>query len=94
MRKDRSTLSNLARIRRVHPYHYIDVLDRVLDRGIVIEAWRRISLVGIDLITTRRRFVSSSKPQRSTSIAVSNAVRISSSVNSSTDRSISMARSS
>ena len=29
----------------------IDVLDRVLDKGIVIDAWVRISLVGIDLIT-------------------------------------------
>jgi hypothetical protein len=29
----------------------IDVLDRVLDKGIVIDAWVRVSLVGIDLIT-------------------------------------------
>jgi hypothetical protein len=29
----------------------IDVLDRVLDKGIVIDAWVRASLVGIDLIT-------------------------------------------
>ncbi len=28
----------------------IDVLDRVLDKGIVIDAWVRVSLVGIDLI--------------------------------------------
>jgi len=27
----------------------IDVLDRVLDKGIVIDAWVRLSLVGIDL---------------------------------------------
>ena len=27
----------------------IDVLDRILDKGIVIDAWVRISLVGIDL---------------------------------------------
>ena len=26
----------------------IDVLDRVLDKGIVIDAWVRVSLVGID----------------------------------------------
>ena len=31
----------------------IDVLDRVLDKGIVIDAWVRVSLVGIDLITRR-----------------------------------------
>jgi gas vesicle structural protein len=27
----------------------IDVLDRVLDKGIVIDAWMRVGLVGIDL---------------------------------------------
>src|SRR5437879_7056193 len=35
----------------------IDVLDRVLDKGIVIDAWGRISLVGIDLITVEARVV-------------------------------------
>lgn len=35
----------------------IDVLDRVLDKGIVIDAWVRISLVGIDLITIEARIV-------------------------------------
>jgi len=36
----------------------IDVLDRVLDKGIVIDAWVRVSLVGIvDLITVEGRGV-------------------------------------
>ena len=35
----------------------IDVLDRVLDKGIVIDAWVRVSLVGIDLITVEARIV-------------------------------------
>jgi hypothetical protein len=35
----------------------IDVLDRVLDKGIVIDAWVRISLIGIDLITVEARVV-------------------------------------
>jgi hypothetical protein len=30
---------------------YVDVIDRVLDKGIVIDAWRRVSVGGIDLIT-------------------------------------------
>ena len=34
-----------------------DVLDRVLDKGIVIDAWVRVSLVGIDLITVEARVV-------------------------------------
>src|SRR2546428_266876 len=35
----------------------VDILDRVLDKGIVIDAWVRISLVGIDLITVEARVV-------------------------------------
>jgi hypothetical protein len=35
----------------------IDVLDRILDKGIVIDAWIRVSLVGIDLITVEARVV-------------------------------------
>src|ERR1700736_3403127 len=35
----------------------IDVLDRILDKGIVIDAWVRVSLVGIDLITAEARVV-------------------------------------
>jgi hypothetical protein len=35
----------------------IDVLDRVLDKGIVIDAWVRVALVGIDLITIKARVV-------------------------------------
>jgi hypothetical protein len=35
----------------------IDVLDHVLDKGIVIDAWMRVSLAGIDLITLEARVV-------------------------------------
>jgi hypothetical protein len=35
----------------------IDVLDHVLDKGIVIDAWLRVSVVGIDLITVEARMV-------------------------------------
>src|SRR5260370_38216205 len=35
----------------------IDVLDRVLDKGIVIDAWVRVSLVGIELVTVEARVV-------------------------------------
>src|SRR3954466_16216585 len=38
----------------------IDVLDRVLDKGIVIDAWVRVSLVGIDLITVEAPIVAAS----------------------------------
>jgi hypothetical protein len=35
----------------------IDVLDHVLDKGIVIDAWVRVSLVGIDLLTIEARVI-------------------------------------
>jgi gas vesicle structural protein len=35
----------------------VDVLDRVLDKGIVIDAWVRVSVVGIDLLTVEARVV-------------------------------------
>jgi len=36
---------------------FAEVLDRVLDKGIVIDAWVRVSLVGLDLITMEARVV-------------------------------------
>jgi gas vesicle structural protein len=42
----------------VHGGHsLVDVLDRVLDKGIVIDAWVRVALVGIDLVTVEARVV-------------------------------------
>ena len=35
----------------------IDVLDRVLDKGIVIDAWVRLSLVGIELVTVEAHVI-------------------------------------
>jgi hypothetical protein len=35
----------------------LDVLDRILDKGIVIDAWIRFQLVGLDLITIDARVV-------------------------------------
>jgi len=36
---------------------YVDVVDRVLDKGIVIDAWVRICVGGIDLITIEARVI-------------------------------------
>jgi hypothetical protein len=35
----------------------IDVLDRILDKGIVVDAWIHVSLVGIDFLTVEARVV-------------------------------------
>ena len=34
-----------------------EVLDRVLDKGIVIDAWARVNLVGIEILTVEARVV-------------------------------------
>src|SRR5438105_4138037 len=41
----------MAVVRTAARASLIDVLDRVLDKGIVIDAWVRVSVIGIDLIT-------------------------------------------
>lgn len=37
-----------------------EVLDRILDKGIVIDVWARVSVVGIELLTVEARVVASS----------------------------------
>ena len=34
-----------------------EVVDRILDKGIVIDAWARVSLVGIELLAIEARVV-------------------------------------
>ncbi|WP_255167832.1 gas vesicle protein GvpA [Natrononativus amylolyticus] len=34
-----------------------EVLDRVLDKGVVIDVWARVSVVGIELLTVEARVV-------------------------------------
>jgi hypothetical protein len=43
--------------RRTGEASLIDVLDRVLDKGVVVDAWIRVSVVGIDLITIEEHIV-------------------------------------
>jgi len=47
---------------RERPYSYggsglVDILDRILDKGLVIDVWARVSLVGIELVTIEARIV-------------------------------------
>ncbi len=37
-----------------------DVLDRILDKGIVIDIWARVSVVGIEILTIEARIVAAS----------------------------------
>jgi len=34
-----------------------EVLDKILDKGLVIDIWARVSLVGIELVTIEARIV-------------------------------------
>ncbi len=34
-----------------------EVLDRILDKGLVIDVWARVSLVGIEILTVEARVV-------------------------------------
>jgi hypothetical protein len=38
-------------IERLESASYADIVDRILDKGIVIEAWVRLAVGGIDLMT-------------------------------------------
>jgi len=35
----------------------VEIVDRILDKGIVVDAWVRISLVGIELLAIEARVV-------------------------------------
>lgn len=35
----------------------VEVIDRILDKGIVVDAWVRISLVGIEILALEARAV-------------------------------------
>jgi gas vesicle structural protein len=43
--------------REIADASFVDVLDRVLDKGIVIDTWIRVFLSGIELITIESRIV-------------------------------------
>ncbi|MBI5971581.1 MAG: gas vesicle structural protein GvpA [Deltaproteobacteria bacterium] len=35
----------------------VEVIDRILDKGVVIDAWARVSLVGIEILAIEARVV-------------------------------------
>ena len=48
---------SLASHEKADSPNLVDVVERVLDKGIVIDAWVRVSLVGLDLLTIESRVV-------------------------------------
>jgi hypothetical protein len=47
----------MARVRNSNGGTLADVVDLILDKGIVIDAWVRVSLVGIEILTVEARVV-------------------------------------
>ena len=41
----------------VHSSSLAEVIDRILEKGIVIDAWAKVSLVGIELLSVEARVV-------------------------------------
>ena len=35
----------------------VEVIDRILDKGVVVDAWARVSLVGIEILAIEARVV-------------------------------------
>src|SRR5262249_12486364 len=48
----------------------LELFDRVLDRGIVIDAWMRVQLIGLDLLTIEALVVLASLPRYLESLGV------------------------
>ncbi len=48
----------MARVQKTNDSSSLaEVVDRILDKGIVIDAWVRVSLVGIELLSIEARVV-------------------------------------
>jgi len=43
--------------RNAHGDIFVDVLDRILDKGVVIDTWVRVSPSGLELVTADARIV-------------------------------------
>jgi hypothetical protein len=51
-------VNNVARVQKsTDSSSLAEVVDRILDKGIVIDAWVKVSLVGIELLSIEARVV-------------------------------------
>lgn len=49
--------TNMAVEKTIASSSLVEVIDRILDKGVVIDAWVRVSLVGIELLAIEARVV-------------------------------------
>jgi hypothetical protein len=53
----RKEVRNMAVEKAIASSSLVEVVDRILDKGIVIDAWVRVSLVGIEILAIEARVV-------------------------------------
>ena len=49
--------NRMAIKKSVHSSSLVEVIDRILDKGVVIDLWARVSLVGIEILAVDARIV-------------------------------------
>jgi len=57
LEKNESEVNQMAVEKAIASSSLVEVVDRILDKGIVIDAWARISLVGIEILAIEARMV-------------------------------------
>jgi hypothetical protein len=56
--QDIRTITNMAKVTKsTDSSSLAEVVDRILDKGIVIDVWAKVSLVGIELVSIEARVV-------------------------------------
>ena len=50
-------MNNMAVEKAIGSSSLVEVIDRILDKGLVVDAWVRVSLVGIELLAIEARVV-------------------------------------
>jgi hypothetical protein len=53
-------VKNMAVEKTIASSSLVEVIDRVLDKGVVVDAWVRVSLVGIEILAIEARVVAAS----------------------------------
>jgi len=56
-RNSKRKVNNMAVEKAIGSSSLVEVIDRILDKGVVVDAWVRVSLVGIEILAVEARVV-------------------------------------
>jgi len=56
-RNSERKVNNMAVEKAIGSSSLVEVIDRILDKGVVVDAWVRVSLVGIEILAIEARVV-------------------------------------